>query len=156
MNKWRGILWAVILLTACIALPGVAQEQEDEQGQQEGQEKLKVENYMKERDFRLTRAMPPEAVACIECHKQENPGLFADWSASGHAQSGITCLDCHLADPTDKDVSTSHEEVYKEGDSKWASREYMVPVAAVVTPRTAPAATRTRPSSMHGASMPTP
>ncbi len=135
MNKWRGILCAVILLTACIALPGVAQEEQEEQGQQEEQKKLTVENYMKERDFRLARAMPPEAVACIECHKEENPGLFADWSASGHAQSGITCLDCHLADPTDRDVSMSHEEVYEGGDSKWSSREYMVPVATAVTPK---------------------
>ena len=129
MKKWLGILCAVALLTAFAALPGAAQDKEDEKGQ------LTVENYMKERDFRLARAMPPEAVACIECHKQENPGLFADWAASGHAQSGITCLDCHLADPTDRDVSTSHEEVYEGGDSKWASQEYMVPISSVVTPK---------------------
>jgi hypothetical protein len=111
-----------------LALPGLAQEEQQAKGE------LTVETYMKDRQFRLTRAMPQEAQACIECHKAEHPGLFADWAASGHARSGITCLDCHMADPTDKDVSSSHGAVYEEGDSKWASKEYMVPVAAAVTP----------------------
>ena len=128
MKTWRVTLCTALGLVLCLALPGWAQEE------QQAKKELTVENYMKDRQFRLSRAMPPEAQACIECHKTEHPGLFADWAASGHASSGITCLDCHLADPTDKDVSTSHEEVYEEGDSKWASREYMVPVASAVTP----------------------
>ena len=114
MKTWRVTLCTALGLVLCLALPGWAQEE------QQAKKELTVENYMKDRQFRLSRAMPPEAQACIECHKTEHPGLFADWAASGHASSGITCLDCHLADPTDKDVSTSHEEVYEEGDSTWA------------------------------------
>jgi hydroxylamine dehydrogenase len=83
----------------------------------------------------MSRAMPQEAVACIECHKQENPGMFADWAASGHAKSGITCLDCHLADPTDKDISKIHAKVYEQGNSKWANKQYFVPISAVVSPK---------------------
>jgi len=114
-----------LAVAICLALPAHAQQQEA----------LTVENYMKNRSFQLERAMPEEAVACIECHKEEHSGIFADWAASGHAQSGITCLDCHLADPTDKDVSKSHAEVYESGDSKWAKKQYHVPVSAIVSPK---------------------
>ncbi len=61
--------------------------------------------------------------------------MFADWAASGHAKSGITCLDCHLADSTDKDISRIHEKVYENGQNKWAAKEYFVPISAVVTPK---------------------
>ncbi|NBB75751.1 MAG: hydroxylamine oxidoreductase, partial [Bacteroidetes bacterium] len=94
-----------------------------------------VSNYMKERQFRLGRGMPEAARACIECHQNQHPGIFADWAASGHAQSGITCLDCHLADPSDQDISTVHDQVYESGESPWASQDYYVPVAAAVTPK---------------------
>ncbi|MFO8082989.1 MAG: multiheme c-type cytochrome [Desulfobacterales bacterium] len=128
MNKWITIMAVVIVMAGITFLPPatkiLAQKQD-----------VSVENYMKDRQFRITRAMPQQAVACIECHKQENPGLFADWAASGHAQSGITCLDCHLADPADKDVITAHAKVYEQGDSKWASKEYFVPIATAVTPK---------------------
>ena len=39
--------------------------------------------------------MPPEAVACIECHRATNPGIFDDWARSRHTSANITCLDCH-------------------------------------------------------------
>jgi len=124
--KHLSICLATVLLAACLAVPSVAQEKGEE---------LTVENYMKNREFELVRAMPKEAVACIECHKMEHPGIFNDWAASGHAQSGITCLDCHLADPTDKDVSKSHAKEYETGDNQWASKEYFVPISAVVSPK---------------------
>jgi hypothetical protein len=121
------IVWtACALLALMLAVPVSGQEQG---------EPMTVENYMKNRSFQMDRAMPQEAVACIECHKEEHSGIFADWAASGHAQSGITCLDCHLADPNDPDISKSHREVYEEGDSEWASKEYFVPVSAIVSPK---------------------
>ncbi len=127
MRKWM-IAGAAILLTWSLASIGAAQEaQPAEPGT--------LQNYMQERQFRLDRAMPKEAQACIECHKAEHPGLFADWAASGHARSGITCLDCHLADAKDLDVSTAHDKVYETGGSPWASKEFLVPVAAAVTPK---------------------
>lgn len=116
------MLGAATILVLIFAMPVLAQQ-------------ITVKNYMKDRQFKLSRAMPQEAVACIECHKQENPGLFGDWAASGHARSGITCLDCHLADPADKDVSKAHAKVYEGGNSKWANKQYFVPIAAAVTPK---------------------
>ncbi len=54
-----------------------------------------AENQPKEKAFRIERSMPKEAVACIECHKMENPGIFSDWANSRHASANITCIDCH-------------------------------------------------------------
>jgi hydroxylamine dehydrogenase len=33
-------------------------------------------NQAKQKEFRMERKMPEEAVACIECHKKESPGIF--------------------------------------------------------------------------------
>ncbi|MGA8240839.1 MAG: hydroxylamine oxidoreductase, partial [Desulfobacterales bacterium] len=46
-------------------------------------------NVPKAKEFRIERAMPKEATACIECHKIEHPGLFADWANSRHASANI-------------------------------------------------------------------
>ncbi|MBU1002245.1 MAG: hydroxylamine oxidoreductase [Proteobacteria bacterium] len=94
-----------------------------------------AENYPKLREFRLERSMPTEAVACIECHKTEHPGMFSDWAQSRHASAGITCLDCHQADPSDKDVSQDHYKQYERSDTPYGKSEYKVPVTAVVTPK---------------------
>ena len=92
-------------------------------------------NVAKEKAFRIERSMPKEAMACIQCHKQEHPGLFADWSMSRHASANITCYDCHKADPNDPDVSQAHFKQYQRADSKFGTQEYKIPVAAVVTPK---------------------
>jgi len=94
-----------------------------------------AENYPKMREFRLERSMPPEAVACIECHRTEHPGMFSDWAQSRHAAAGITCLDCHQADPRDADVSQDHFKQYERGDNPYGKSEFKVPVSAVVTPK---------------------
>ncbi|WP_461209007.1 multiheme c-type cytochrome [Desulfocurvus sp. DL9XJH121] len=94
-----------------------------------------AQNYPQVREFRLERGMPQQAVACIECHKAEHPGLFSDWARSRHASAGITCLDCHQADPKDKDVSQEHYKQYERGDSPWGRAEFKIPVAGVVTPK---------------------
>jgi len=92
-------------------------------------------NMPTQKEYRIERSMSPQAVACIECHKQEHPGLFADWAKSRHANANITCLDCHQADPSDKDVSKTHFQQYERSDVKWGKAEYKVPVAAAVTPK---------------------
>ncbi|MCP4745463.1 MAG: hydroxylamine oxidoreductase [Desulfobacteraceae bacterium] len=79
--------------------------------------------------------MPAEAVACIECHKNEHPGLFVDWARSRHANANISCYDCHLAEKHDPDVSTKHYQQYKRSDLKYGRKEYKVPIAAAVTPK---------------------
>ncbi len=94
-----------------------------------------AQNMPKVKEFRIERGMSKQAKACIECHKTESPGLFADWAASRHASSNITCLDCHQAEPHDKDVSKKHFKQYERSDNKWGTSEYRVPVAAVVTPK---------------------
>ncbi|WP_054648052.1 multiheme c-type cytochrome [Salidesulfovibrio brasiliensis] len=94
-----------------------------------------AENIPKKKEFRIERGMSKQAMACIQCHKQESPGLFADWAASRHAAANITCIDCHQADPHDKDVSKKHFKQYERSDNKWGVSEYKIPVAAVVTPK---------------------
>ena len=92
-------------------------------------------NIPKQKEYRIERSMPPQAIACIECHKQEHPGLFADWAKSRHASANITCLDCHQAEASDRDVSKTHFKQYERSDVTWGTKEYKVPVAAAVTPK---------------------
>lgn len=92
-------------------------------------------NTAKEKEFRIERSMPKEAVACIQCHKTENPGLFVDWTHSRHASANITCYDCHKADETDPDVSQTHYKQYQRSDNPFGKPEYRVPVSGVVTPK---------------------
>jgi len=92
-------------------------------------------NLPKAREYRIERSMAPQAVACLECHKREQAGVFGDWAMSRHASANITCYDCHQAEAIDPDVSKTHYKQYERSDSKWGTREYKVPVAAVVTPK---------------------
>ncbi|MEF2144514.1 MAG: multiheme c-type cytochrome [Desulfovibrionaceae bacterium] len=93
------------------------------------------QNMPKPKEFRIERSMAPQAVACIECHKAESPGLFADWAMSRHAAANVTCLDCHQAQEGDKDISVEHYKQYERSDTKWGKGEYKIPVAGVVTPK---------------------
>ncbi|HAR34516.1 MAG TPA: hydroxylamine oxidoreductase [Desulfobacter sp.] len=92
-------------------------------------------NIPKSKEFRIERSMSPEAMACIECHKKQHPGIFSDWAASRHAAANITCYDCHAAEAHDPDVSQSHFKEYETNDTKYGQKKYMVPVSAVVTPK---------------------
>ncbi len=94
-----------------------------------------ADNQAKVKEFRIERSMPKEAVACIECHKKENPGIFVDWAHSRHASANITCLDCHMAEEFDPDVSKEHFSQYERSDQKYGTPEYKVPISAVVTPK---------------------
>jgi len=92
-------------------------------------------NQAKQKEFRIERSMPKEAIACIECHKRESPGIFADWAHSRHASANITCLDCHKAEEFDADVSKDHYKQYERADQKYGTKEYKVPISALVTPK---------------------
>ena len=96
---------------------------------------VKAQNLPKAKEFRIERAMPQQAIACIECHRVENPGLFADWTRSRHASANITCYDCHVAEESDQDVSLEHFKQYQRSDLKYGTSEFKVPIAAVVTPK---------------------
>jgi L-rhamnose mutarotase len=96
---------------------------------------LAQQNYAKVKEFRIERSIQPEAVACVECHRQTTPGIFADWAASRHANANISCLDCHLAQAGDQDVATNHEKYYGQRDLPYGEQTYKVPIATVVTPK---------------------
>lgn len=100
-----------------------------------GSQAQQGENLPKAKEFRIERSMPKEAVACIGCHKTDSPGIFADWAHSRHASANITCLDCHQAEASDPDVSQEHFKQYERADQKYGTKEYKVPISAVVTPK---------------------
>jgi hypothetical protein len=52
--------------------------------------------------------VPASSVECVDCHKNENPGIIDHWSGSTHAQKGIGCYDCHRAESGDADAWTHH------------------------------------------------
>ena len=91
--------------------------------------KLKSEKI---KEYRIERSVSNEAAACIDCHKSETPGIFADWANSRHANSNITCVDCHIADKKDSDISIPHEKEYEKIKKYY---ELKVPISAVVTPK---------------------
>ena len=94
-----------------------------------------AKNQPKLKEFRIERSMPKAAMGCIECHKKESPGIFTDWANSRHASANITCLDCHMAEEFDPDVSQGHYRQYERSDLKYGTQEYKVPVTPVVTPK---------------------
>ncbi|MGE4555685.1 MAG: multiheme c-type cytochrome [Desulfovibrionaceae bacterium] len=112
--------WAAFVLSAALCGPVFAAD---------------AQNFPKVREFRLQMAMPEQAVACIECHKQQTPGIFADWADSGHARSGVTCLDCHQAQPSDPDVSQTHFAYYGKKEMPYGEERYRIPISAAVTPK---------------------
>ncbi|MBS3733082.1 MAG: hydroxylamine oxidoreductase [Desulfobacterales bacterium] len=119
-----GAAMSAVLLMLFLPNSVFAQDQSD-----------KASNMAKEKEFRIERSIPEAGIACIQCHKQESPGIFADWANSRHASANITCIDCHKADKTDPDVSRGHYEQYEQSDTQWGRNEYRVPVAGVVTPK---------------------
>ncbi len=96
---------------------------------------LAQQNFAKVKEFRIERSIPPEAVACIECHRQTTPGIFGDWASSRHANANINCLDCHLVRSGDQDVAKGHEKYYARKDLPYGEQKYKVSIAAVVTPK---------------------
>jgi len=92
-------------------------------------------NFPKVKEYRIERSIPPEGVACIECHRETTPGIFADWSKSRHANANITCLDCHLIQPGDRDTAKGHEQYYGRSDLPYGESKYKVAIASVVTPK---------------------
>jgi len=92
-------------------------------------------NFAKVKEYRIERSVPPEAQACIECHRETTPGVFADWSKSRHANANITCLDCHLIQPGDQDIAQDHKKYYGRSDMPWGEAKYKMPIASIVTPK---------------------
>ena len=94
-----------------------------------------VTNYAKPKVMKVDRAMPDEAKACIDCHTGLNPGLVADWADSRHAHAGITCYDCHKAEPGDVDENKAHKKEYNNKNMPYGDSKYYVPIATIVSPK---------------------
>ncbi|MCD6287794.1 MAG: hydroxylamine oxidoreductase [Candidatus Hydrogenedentes bacterium] len=45
-----------------------------------------------------------ETVQCIECHRQETPGIYQQWGSSKHYRGAVGCYECHRAEKSDKDA----------------------------------------------------
>ncbi|MFO8112178.1 MAG: multiheme c-type cytochrome [Desulfosalsimonadaceae bacterium] len=119
----RQLLGALITVMLCLlVLPNAVSSQSEQ-------------DMAKQKEFRIERSIPEAGVACIQCHKDEHPGIFGDWANSRHANANITCIDCHQADETDPDVNQEHFKQYEKSDTQWGRKEYRVPVAGVVTPK---------------------
>jgi hypothetical protein len=41
---------------------------------------------------------------CLDCHRDDNPGLYQQWGFSKHFGANVGCYECHQADPGDIDV----------------------------------------------------
>jgi hydroxylamine dehydrogenase len=75
--------------------------------------------------------IPETSRACVDCHREQSPGIIAHWEGSTHARKGVGCVECHQADKADpdqfdhygqtiativtpRDCSRCHSEVYEE------------------------------------------
>jgi hypothetical protein len=47
--------------------------------------------------------VPDSSKACVDCHVQSTPGIIDHWKGSTHAEKGVGCYECHLADKADVD-----------------------------------------------------
>jgi len=50
------------------------------------------------------RNISKESQACLGCHKGMNPALVQQWGVSKHAEAGVGCYKCHMANKGDKDA----------------------------------------------------
>ena len=45
-----------------------------------------------------------ESRACIECHKQDNNGVYQQWGRSKHHRANVGCFECHMAKEGEPDA----------------------------------------------------
>ncbi len=50
---------------------------------------------------RAAAALGAESERCVGCHKDNTPGIVAQWRDSKHAAQGVGCWECHGADAKD-------------------------------------------------------
>ncbi|GMU36307.1 MAG: hydroxylamine oxidoreductase [Phycisphaerae bacterium] len=51
----------------------------------------------------LLSMTPETSRECVECHEQQTPGLVSHWKGSTHAEKGVACVECHVAEKGDVD-----------------------------------------------------
>ncbi len=69
-------------------------------------------------ELRPRAAVPASSRACVDCHGQISPAIVSHWRDSGHALTGVGCVECHRAEPADVD----------------AHQHYGAQIATIVTP----------------------
>jgi len=50
------------------------------------------------------KVLSPQSIACVACHKNENPAVYEQWGSSKHFRANVGCFECHAADPKDPDA----------------------------------------------------
>ena len=51
----------------------------------------------------LPETMSDVTQQCLECHQEDNPGLYQQWGRSKHYGANVGCYECHAAEKTDPD-----------------------------------------------------
>jgi hydroxylamine dehydrogenase len=52
----------------------------------------------------LPKTTSEETKACLECHADDNPGLYQQWGMSSHYGANVGCFECHEAKAGEIDV----------------------------------------------------
>jgi hydroxylamine dehydrogenase len=52
----------------------------------------------------LPAEMTAETRECLECHQDDNPGLYQQWGRSSHFGANVGCYECHVAKKGEIDV----------------------------------------------------
>ncbi|HJO04221.1 MAG TPA: multiheme c-type cytochrome [Acidobacteriota bacterium] len=55
--------------------------------------------------------VPANAVECVDCHQEANPGIISHWEGSTHAEKGVGCVGCHTAAADEPDSYLHYGEV---------------------------------------------
>ena len=60
----------------------------------------------------LPTQLSEESIECLDCHKDDNPGLYAQWGDSLHYGANVGCYECHAAEKGDSDIlkDDNHED----------------------------------------------
>lgn len=53
---------------------------------------------------RLPATLSQETKDCLDCHQDDNPGLYEQWGASKHYGANVGCYECHAAEDGDRDI----------------------------------------------------
>ncbi|MEZ4720036.1 MAG: multiheme c-type cytochrome [Caldilineaceae bacterium] len=122
-RTWALTLTAVlglsILLTACVAgtVPGDGAAADTSgaaaavtPAQTDGTPTTSLGNMSTVSTMVIDRGLDEIGRACIDCHKEIQPGIIHDWRESRHGHVGVSCLDCHQVDKNSP-MATQHENL---------------------------------------------
>lgn len=61
----------------------------------------------------LPSEMSEETEVCLDCHRDDNPGMYQQWGKSRHFGANVGCYECHRAEKNDVDVlrDEDHEDL---------------------------------------------